>query len=98
MNIKYQNLLYIFLGFLLATSFGLISDWYNVKIHKIELNDLYFWSIWVLLSAPCIFYGLNKIINKKIYLFLISIIILFIFAIINIFIFLNFHFWIGGEK
>lgn len=97
MNKKFQSIIYIVLGIFLSTTFWLLVDWYDVKINRIQLNDFVFWVVWLLLSGPLIFTGMNKLINKKIISVLLTVVSLFILAVISIFLVLNFHLWIGGE-
>lgn len=97
MNKKYQSIIYFVSGIFLSTTFWLLVDWYDVKINRIHLSDFVFWVIWLLLSAPLIFIGINKLTNKKIISALLTVISLFILAVVSIFLVLNFHLWIGGE-
>lgn len=98
MNKKYQSIAYIVSGIFLSTIFWLITDWYDVKINQIQVNDFVGWGIWFLLAAPLIFTGMYKLTDKKIPSALLTVLVLFILAVIDIFLLLNFHFWIGGTK
>lgn len=97
MNKKNQGFLYIISGIILSTLFLLITDWYDVKIQRLEIHGAWLWLVYIALSAPFLFFGFRKLFRTIIVSCLLTILILFILIPVDIVLLLNFHLWIGGH-
>jgi hypothetical protein len=99
MSKRQKVVIYIVLVIFLPTLFVILIDWLDVKT-KMEINDK-LWNMWhvvFIISIPLLFIGIQKLLNKKIFSLIITILaqpLLYIFDIIfSVF----FYFLIGGQK